>query len=396
VSFIDLSANNAVLGTSALGSSVAGLTLAVAPNSNNLPSSYAIGDFNGHGVPDLAGVGLSNSVAILLGDGNGGFASTRGNIAVGYNVSTFAIGDFNGDGFQDVVATSYTDAKLVVLLGNGDGTFQSPAVYAGLQYTNKIVVGDFNRDGKADLATSNNGVSAIELFIGQGDGTFRKRSTPLASAAGSLVALDLNGDGIQDLVAAENNTVEALQGGAGATFTSVSNTTVGSSPFQVIAGDFDGDGFPDVATVSPDDYSISVLLGLGNGSFIAAPTTQFDFSTQPYALALTDLNQDGTEDIAVATASTVQGTAYQTILFGSGQGTFTTTAIPIPGRLYEGAAEYSILSADTNSDGNPDLIVGPAVLLDKISQIAQANLSGLSISGSGMHSIQAVTYPSAP
>jgi hypothetical protein len=396
VSFVDLSANNAILGTAPIGSSVPGLKFAVAPNSINLPPSYALGDFNGDGVPDLAGVGPSNSVAILLGDGNGGFASTRGNIAVGYNVSTFAVGDFNGDGFQDVVATSYTDAKLIVLLGNGDGTFQAPAIYTGLQYTNTIVVGDFNRDGKADLATSNSGVSAVELYLGQGDGTFKKKSTPLAGAAVSLSVVDLNSDGIQDLIAAEGTTVEALLGGAGATFSSVSNTAVGSDPSQVIAGDFNGDAYPDVATVSPDEYSVSVLLGQGNGSFTAGPTVQFDFNTQPYALALTDLNQDGKEDIAVATLSTVQGTAYQSVLFGSGQGAFTTTAIPIPGTVYEGASEYSILSADVDGDGSPDLLVGPGVLLDKISQIAEANLSGTSISGSGTHSIQAVTYPSAP
>nr|WP_241655098.1 VCBS repeat-containing protein [Granulicella sibirica] len=396
VTFTDLGANNESLGSSAIGSSTPGLSLAVASGSTNLPAPSALGDFNGDGIPDLAGAESTDSIAILLGDGAGGFLATRTSIPVGYNVGQFAVGDFNGDGFQDIAAVSYTDAKLVIVLGKGDGTFQSPMVLPGALYANTIVVGDFNRDGIADLATTNNGVSAVTLYIGRGDGTFNKKSTPLAGASVNMALADFNGDGIEDIAAIEASSVEVLLGNANGTFTSASNTAVGADPFQVIAGDFNNDGVPDLATVSPTEYSVSILLGQGSGAFTASPDIAFDSSTQPYAIALTDLNQDEIEDIAVATASSVEGQAYASVLFGTGQGTFVSTDLPIPGRIFEGASEYFILSADMNGDGNPDLILGPGVLLDKVTETAQASLSGVSISGSGTHSVQAASALSSP
>ncbi|AFL89390.1 FG-GAP repeat protein [Terriglobus roseus DSM 18391] len=383
------------LGVSSLGSSTPGLSLIVAPNSVNLPANYTVGDFNDDGIPDLAGVGLNNSVGVVLGDGTGGFPVRAVNFPVGYSVNTFAVGDFNGDGFQDIAATSYTDAKLIILLGEGDGTFQTAVAYPGVAYTNTIAVGDFNRDGIADLATTSNGVSAVSLFIGQGDGTFRRKVAPLASAAISLVVADVNGDSIQDLAAAEDNSIEVLLGSAGATFTSAGLTAVANAT-QMIGGDFNADGKVDLAVASQVNYAVSVLLGNGNGSFTAAASIPFDGATQPNALALTDLNQDGLEDIAVATSSTYEGIGYQTVLFGTGQGTFTSTILPLA-KPYAGGQYYaSILSADMNGDGNPDLLVGPGVLLDKPTQTAQAVLTGVSVTGPGTHSVQAASSPAAP
>ena len=396
VYFNDLGANGATLGNVAIGSSTPGLSLTVPPSSINLPYAYGLGDFNRDGVPDVVGVGQSNSVEILLGNGIGGFVTPGTSLPVGYQATIFAVGDFNGDGFQDIATASYTDAKLIILLGNGDGTFQSPAITPGVLATNTIVVGDFNGDGIADLATTNNGVSSVALYIGVGDGTFTRKSTRLAGPSVSLAIADLNGDGIQDLVAAEDSTFEALIGNGNGTFTSVSKTPVDSDPFQVITGDFNGDGIPDAATVSPLSNSVSIRLGQGNGSFTEAPTIEFAQDVEPYAIVLTDTNQDGIEDIAVGTASETEGPAYASVLFGTGQGTFNLTAIPIPGRTYANASEYSILSADMNRDGTPDLITGPAVLLDKITETAQAVLSGVSVSGSGTHSVQASSALLAP
>ena len=62
-------------------------------------------------------------------------------------------------------------------------------------------------------------------------------------------------------------------------------------------GDVNGDGKPDLVVAHPFDYSVSELLGNGNGTFQAPQ----DFGTGclPSAVAVGDMNGDGIPDLAV-------------------------------------------------------------------------------------------------
>src|SRR5438552_2544520 len=89
------------------------------------PSSVAVGDFNGDGIPDLAVVpgGFPlNIVSVLLGNGDGTFQAAR-NFATGAHSVSVAVGDFNRDGVPDLAVVNFTSSSVSVLLGNGDGTF---------------------------------------------------------------------------------------------------------------------------------------------------------------------------------------------------------------------------------------------------------------------------------
>lgn len=88
--------------------------------------------------------------------------------------------------------------------GNGDGTFQPPVAYfAGTDYpVGQVVLGDFNGDGILDAALP--GSSGIWLFTGAGGGVFNTGPTSQGMhASNNSIALDLNGDGIIDLVTPE-------------------------------------------------------------------------------------------------------------------------------------------------------------------------------------------------
>ncbi len=88
------------------------------------PGVMLAADFNGDGKEDLV-VGNSNNLAIMFGNGAGGFSSVI-TYSFAYATTSLAVGDFNGDGNLDLVA-GHSYLGLTVLLGDGHGGFSAPA-----------------------------------------------------------------------------------------------------------------------------------------------------------------------------------------------------------------------------------------------------------------------------
>ena len=87
-----------------------------------------------------------------------------------------------------------------------------------------------------------------------------------------------------------------------------SGTTYGvgsnSNTKAITSGDFNGDGFQDLAVAIVTPSLVSILLGNGSGSFATATT--YTTNTQPYAICTADFNGDGKTDVAVANNGTFQ------------------------------------------------------------------------------------------
>jgi hypothetical protein len=112
---------------------------------------------------------------------------------------------------------------------------------------------------------------------------------------------DFDADGKPDLAVANQNSndVSILHGVGDGTFTGpVSVATGGVSPFWVAVGDFDGDGAPDLAVSNLNSGNVSILLGNGDATFGAATT--FSAGCCPAGLAVGDFNGDGQHDIVTA------------------------------------------------------------------------------------------------
>ena len=107
-------------------------------------------------------------VAVLLGDGKGSFKPTPGSpVRPSFAVWGIAIGDLNGDGFADLVCGSQVDNGVAILLGDGKGGFSQatkPPLRAG-QIANYVALADFNKDGKLDIAATSYGSGEVVVFL---------------------------------------------------------------------------------------------------------------------------------------------------------------------------------------------------------------------------------------
>jgi hypothetical protein len=127
-----------------------------APTTTNIGfqmGDIATGDFNNDGNADLVAVGFQGGVAVLLGNGSGGFS-----LSFAPNAGTFAqvaIADLNSDGKTDLIITDFSNQRVWTEMGSGTGSFTNLRSFAVGGSAANVAVGDFNLDGKLDLAVAN-------------------------------------------------------------------------------------------------------------------------------------------------------------------------------------------------------------------------------------------------
>ena len=265
------------------------------------PQSVAIGDLDGDGAPDLAVANLwGDTVGVLMGNGDGTFG-THVVCAAYESPGSIAVSDLDGDGIPDLATANFYSNTASVLLGNGDGTFAAHVDYSVGNNPNSIAIGDLDRDGAPDLATANFYSSTVSVLLGNGDGTFAPPVTHAAGNSPSSVAIgDLDGDDILDLVVADwsSNNLCVLMGHADGTFAPYVSYAAGMEPISVAIDDLTGDGVPDLAVANWTNQNVSVLAGDGDGTF--GIHVMYDTGDGPRSVAIADLDVNGTPDLAVA------------------------------------------------------------------------------------------------
>jgi hypothetical protein len=281
------------------------------------PEMVETGDFNSDGIPDIVTASYS-VISVSLGKGNGTFQSPI-NIPPPTAVESIAVGDFNGDGNLDLAeaGTFGSESDVSILLGQGNGRFQDGETYPTDTSPESIAVADFNADHKLDLAIANSEGGSIDVLLGNGDGTFESPVPYPILFCGWVTVADVNRDGKPDLVTATDYNFAHNISGVGILLGNGDGTFQDPTYYQgnsrntsnVVVGDFNGDGQPDLVTNSAGN---SILEMLNTGLVSISPSTPLTFKKQ-----------------AVGTKSTAQ----KITLTNSGKTAFTISAMKVAGQF---------------------------------------------------------------
>jgi len=346
------------------------------------PWSVAIGDLDGDGKPDMAVTNVGNyTVSVFRNTATSG-SITSGSFAAKVDFATgsapisVAIGDLDGDGKPDLAVTNLNSSTVSVFRNTATsgsittGSFALKVDFATGSYPYGVAIGDLDGDGKPDLVVTNSGVTTVSVFRNTSTSGFISFASKVNLTTGlgpqSVAIGDLDGDGKPDLAVANSasNTVSVLRNTA--TFGSITTGSfaanvdfaTGSYPYSVAIGDLDGDGKPDLAVANNGTSTVSVLRNTAtSGSIIPGSfAARVDFATgsQPYFVAIGDLDGDGKPDLAVAnrgsnTVSVLRNTATS--------GSITTGSFAANVDFATGSNPYSVAIGDLDGDGKPDLAV---------------------------------------
>jgi uncharacterized protein (TIGR03437 family) len=220
---------------------------------------------------------------------------------------------------------------------------------------------DFNGDGLTDIITFAPGSTNVSVLLGEGSGKFGDHLDSYVGAQGgyapSAVIADFNGDGKLDLAVTSVSGVRVLAGDGTGHFTLIATPNNTSCAQEVAGGDLNRDGKIDLVVDCPLGSTVSVFLGRGDGTFTSP--TQFDkgLTSETEAvrsLIVADFNNDGVPDVIV-TAGTVPSvgsiTGQISLLLGTGNGALSSPNV-VRSQMF---VEF-LVAADVNRDGNMDLV----------------------------------------
>ena len=349
------------------------------------PQSIAAGEFNNDNRTDMVVAYFnSGSVGLFLKIDTGALQSMQDlSTETGSKPHGLTVADFDNDGRLDIAVANNGKANIEFFFGFGNGSFsETVTVFVGKGiFPQWVGSSDFNNDRHLDVVVSDNASpTPVIVLLGDGNRSFRVVTTNGVDRAYMGAVGDFNGDGQLDTVLCQpwTDAIAVLLGYGNGTFIAPMIYPTGdeSVPISITVGDFNNDSRLDIAVVNSNNRNIGVFLGHGDGTF----ANQTLYSTDPYGLPSSattgDFDNDGQLDIAIA----INGSNSLGVLFGLGNGTFWPLTIY---RAGDGSLVQWIDAVDINNDGRLDIVV---------TNTDHSNL-GIILGHTGRTFFNRITYP---
>lgn len=250
-----------------------------------------------------------------------------------------------------------------------DLLYSRPPAIADLSFRNicekigysptSVAVADLNGDGIDDIVTANDLVPEIVYALSDGQGNIKSglRHIPISEAYELQVA-DMNHDGIMDLVvitysSTEGAAVGIMAGDGILGFGPLRNFANTQLPSSIAIGDFNKDGWSDIAVASQPEGIIKLYTNKKNKLTDFNSPKSLDSSAQPRALYFADIDNDANLDLLFLSEADNKGV----VLFGNGIDAVSRREQIL--NITTGAPQL-LLVEDVNDDNFKDLIVSSA------------------------------------
>ncbi|MGD8376917.1 MAG: FG-GAP-like repeat-containing protein, partial [Acidobacteriota bacterium] len=283
--------------------------------------------------------------------------------------SAGVFGDPDKDGVLELFLTGPSGGRL--LAPGPDGRLVDRTEEAGLRSpgaASGAAWADVDHDGDLDLYVvrrdGGEGRTPNLLFRNRGDGTFFEDAGPsgltgAAGAAPSLLFSDADNDRDIDLILPGlDGPWQLMRNDRVGTFTDVAaERGLAAGPARgVAAGDFDKDGFMDLAAAGPE--GLRLLRNLSGGSFLQVELPASAAGMSASGVAFLDFDNDGFLDLAAA-IDAATGPAIR-LLRNAGEGRFEDRTDAAGLDRVVAAPARSLLAEDLDGDGDLDLLVSRA------------------------------------
>jgi hypothetical protein len=229
------------------------------------PTELLAGDFNGDGDVDgrdlVIGYNVTGEVQLFINTGTEFEARTP--VKVGEFFNRGVVGDFDGDGITDIAAVVWDgQAVIKVLRGATDGVLTESQVITPLDngQAQRLAVSDVNSNGLPDLLVTvvNGDMRNLVFYPGTEEGNFGAEQLLIDGFSGDVFMVDLNQDGLPDLLS--GSTIRLAEAGGGFGPPRTYYLPVGAFATSVIVADMDGDSRPDMVAADTLGNAVNILL----------------------------------------------------------------------------------------------------------------------------------------
>jgi hypothetical protein len=324
----------------------------VSSTAGGSPRSALAFDYDDDGDIDFFRGMLNGRIEENRNNGDGTFTSAGLNTNDGLFVSEIETFDFENDGDTDFIAASSRSYNFDIFINDGEEVLTFDATTNRISIpieSKKVTVYDLNADGFDDLIFSGHGSTNVSFVVAKNIGGTSMEIASFGTGISSStthVILDVNFDGLPDILLNEGGTMVGYLNAENFNFTLLNTSPLlgieRSFTEYIGVFDFDNDGDEDIAV--RDNQNVGWLINQGD-RWEERIHGDIDFDPS-FGVRVGDMNGDGDLDFVAANFD-----GFAVLLANDSQGTNYT-------RIYEAAAgTRSIIIADFDNDNRLDPLV---------------------------------------